>query len=560
MANYEYIKKRLDRLGQERGTWEVNWQEILDYVMPRKADVVTLRTRGEKRTEVLFDSTAITANNLLAASLQGTLTSPSLPWFSIKLRDEELNEDRDVQLWLEDTARRMYDTFNETNFNTEVHEMYLDLCSIGTAALFVEEGSKGFDTDGIHFNCLHIAEYYIQESIDGKVDTLYRKYKLTARQAVQEFGFDNVGEKIQTASKERPDHKFNFIHAVEPTADYERSTGKSATKLKFHSCHVCEEDKMVVRTGGYNEFPYLVPRWSKATGEIFGRSPSFNALPDIKTLNKAVEIGLKAWAKAIDPPLLVQDDGVIGRVRMTPAGITVIRNDGAVKPLQIGTNWQITDLKENQLRTAIRQAYYSDQLQLQEGPQMTATEVQVRYELMQRLLGPTLGRFQSEFLNPLIERVFGIMYRAGALMQEPDIIKGTKIDIEYLGPLARSQRMEESVAIERLYSLAMNIAQIDPAIMDNIDHDEAVRLRGKLLGVPKTVLRGKDDVDNMRTMRAEQAQMAQMAQEQQALGKAQKDQAQAAKILADPNVSSGLEDTVNEMGMENIADEYGQRS
>jgi len=560
MANYEYIKKRLDRLGQERGTWEVNWQEILDYVMPRKADVVTLRTRGEKRTEVLFDSTAITANNLLAASLQGTLTSPSLPWFSIKLRDEELNEDRDVQLWLEDTARRMYDTFNETNFNTEVHEMYLDLCSIGTAALFVEEGSKGFDTDGIHFNCLHIAEYYIQESIDGKVDTLYRKYKLTARQAVQEFGFDNVGEKIQTASKERPDHKFNFIHAVEPTADYERSTGKSATKLKFHSCHVCEEDKMVVRTGGYNEFPYLVPRWSKATGEIFGRSPSFNALPDIKTLNKAVEIGLKAWAKAIDPPLLVQDDGVIGRVRMTPAGITVIRNDGAVKPLQIGTNWQITDLKENQLRTAIRQAYYSDQLQLQEGPQMTATEVQVRYELMQRLLGPTLGRFQSEFLNPLIERVFGIMYRAGALMQEPEIIKGTKIDVEYLGPLARSQRMEESVAIERLYSLAMNIAQIDPAIMDNIDHDEAVRLRGKLLGVPKTVLRGKDDVDNMRTMRAEQAQMAQMAQEQQALGKAQKDQAQAAKILADPNVSSGLEDTVNEMGMENIADEYGQRS
>ncbi len=560
MANYEYIKKRLDRLGQERGTWEVNWQEILDYVMPRKADVVTLRTRGEKRTEVLFDSTAITANNLLAASLQGTLTSPSLPWFSIKLRDEELNEDRDVQLWLEDTARRMYDTFNETNFNTEVHEMYLDLCSIGTAALFVEEGSKGFDTDGIHFNCLHIAEYYIQESIDGKVDTLYRKYKLTARQAVQEFGFDNVGEKIQTASKERPDHKFNFIHAVEPTADYERSTGKSATKLKFHSCHVCEEDKMVVRTGGYNEFPYLVPRWSKATGEIFGRSPSFNALPDIKTLNKAVEIGLKAWAKAIDPPLLVQDDGVIGRVRMTPAGITVIRNDGAVKPLQIGTNWQITDLKENQLRTAIRQAYYSDQLQLQEGPQMTATEVQVRYELMQRLLGPTLGRFQSEFLNPLIERVFGIMYRAGALLKEPDIIQGTKIDVEYLGPLARSQRMEESVAIERLYSLAMNIAQIDPAIMDNIDHDEAVRLRGKLLGVPKTVLRGKDDVDNMRTMRAEQAQMAQMAQEQQALGKAQKDQAQAAKILADPNVSSGLEDTVNEMGMENIADEYGQRS
>jgi hypothetical protein len=553
MATYEYIKKRVDALASDRGTWEVNWQEILDYVMPRKADVVTLRTKGEKRTEVLFDSTAITANNLLAASLQGTLTSPSLPWFSIKLRDEEINENRDVQLWLEDTARRMYDTFNETNFNTEVHEMYLDLCSIGTGALFVEEGNKGYDIDGIHFNCLHIAEYYIQENINGKVDTLYRKYKLTARQAVQEFGEKNVGEKILTATKEKPDQKFNFIHAVEPTEDYKRATGKSSTKLPYHSCHVCEEDKMVVRTGGYNEFPYLVPRWSKATGEIFGRSPSYNALPDIKTLNKAVEIGLKAWAKAIDPPLLVQDDGVIGRVRTTPAGITVVRNDGAVKPLQIGSNWQITDLKENQLRTAIRQAFYSDQLQLQEGPQMTATEVQVRYELMQRLLGPTLGRFQSEFLNPLIERVFGIMYRAGALLPEPSVVRGSKIDVEYVGPLARSQRMEEAVAIERLYQLAMNIAQVDPAIMDNIDHDEAVRLRGKLLGVPKTVLRGKDQVNEMRNARAEQQQMAQMAQQQQAQAQAMKTQAEASKTMSDPNVQAMLGDTAEDMGIsENI--------
>jgi len=541
MATYEYIKKRVDALASDRGTWEVNWQEILDYVMPRKADVVTLRTKGEKRTEVLFDSTAITANNLLAASLHGTLTSPSLPWFSIKLRDEDLNKNRDVQLWLEDTARRMYDTFNENNFNTEVHELYLDLCSIGTAAIFVEEGNKGFNTDGIHFNTLHIAEYYIQENINGKVDTLYRKYKLTARQAIQEFGEKNVGEKILQAAKEKPDQKFNFIHAVEPTNDYERATGKSSTRLPFHSCHVCEEDKMVVRTGGYNEFPYLVPRWSKATGEIFGRSPSYNALPDIKTLNKAVEIGLKAWAKAIDPPLLVQDDGVVGRVRMTPAGITVIRNDGAVKPLQIGSNWQITDMKENQLRTAIRQAYYSDQLQLQEGPQMTATEVQVRYELMQRLLGPTLGRFQTEFLNPLIERVFGIMYRAGALNNPPSEIGDTKIDVEYVGPLARSQRMEEAVAIERLYQLAMNIGQVDPAIMDNIDHDEAIRMRAKLLGVPKTIMKDINDVNEVREQRAMQQQAMQEAQLAQQQAQSALTQGQAMSQLGQPEAQQGME-------------------
>ena len=541
MASFEYIKKRCSALESDRQTWEDHWQDILDYVMPRKADVTFVRSKGEKRTEVLFDSTAITANNLLAASLQGTLTSPSLPWFHLKLRDDEINQNRDVQLWLEDSARRMYDVFNESNFNTEVHELYLDLCSVGTGAIFVEEGNNGFEKDGIHFNCLHIAEYFIQENNTGKVDTLYRKYKLTARQAIEEFGEDNIGEKIIEAAKNKPDKQFNFIHAVEPTKDYERATGKSATKLPFHSCHVCVEDKMVVRTGGYNEFPYLVPRWAKATGEIFGRSPSYNALPDIKTLNKAVEIGLKAWAKAIDPPLLVQDDGVIGRVRMTPAGITVVRSDGAIKPLQIGSNWQITDLKENQLRTAIRQAYYSDQLQLQEGPQMTATEVQVRYELMQRLLGPTLGRFQSEFLNPLIERVFGIMFRAGALMKQPDIIGGSKLDIEYVGPLARSQRMEEAVAIERLYQLAMNVAQVDPNIMDNIDHDTAIRMRAKLLGVPKTVMRGIDDVEDMREAKAQQQQAIMQQQMAQQQADTALTQGQAMNQMGQPETQEGME-------------------
>jgi len=540
MATFEYIKKRCANLESIRSTWEDHWQEILDYVMPRKADVTFVRSKGEKRTEVLYDSTAITANNLLAASLQGTLTSASLPWFHLKLRDTETNQNRDVQLWLEDSAKRMYEIFNESNFNTEVHELYLDLVSIGTGAIFVEEGSKGFDKEGIHFNCLHIAEYFIQENINGKVDTLYRKYKLTARQAIQEFGEENVGEKILESVKEKPDKEFNFIHAVEPTEDYERAVGKSSTKLPVHSCHVCTEDKMVVRTGGYNEFPYLVPRWSKATGEIFGRSPSYNALPDIKTLNKAVEIGLKAWAKAIDPPLLVQDDGVIGRVRMTPGGVTVVRHDGAIKPLQIGSNWQITDLKENQLRTSIRQAYYSDQLQLQDGPQMTATEVQVRYELMQRLLGPTLGRFQTEFLNPLIERTFGIMLRAGGLLPEPDVIKGQKIDIEYVGPLARSQRMEESVAIDRLYALAMNVVQIDPSIMDNINHDEAIRLRGDLLGVPKIILRAREEVEELREQR-QQAQMAQQqAEQQQQAAQAALTQGQAMSELGTPEAQEGM--------------------
>lgn len=501
------IIKRLERLDSGKSQWTTHWQEILDYVMPRKAEVSVNYAKGAKRTEKLYDSSAIHANTLLAASLQGTLTSASLPWFHLRVRDNNLNDSRDVQVWLEDCRNRMYKAFNSSNFNTEVHEFYLDICSIGTSCIEVEEADDGFN-----FRTLHISEYFIAENHKGQVDTLYRKFEYTARQAKQRWG-DACGPKVDNALKDNPDKKLTFIHCVMPSADYKM---KKQSKLPYVSIYICKDDKTVVGEGGYNEMPYLVTRWSKASGEEYGRSPAYNALPDIKTLNKAVELGLKAWAKAIDPPLLVEDDGVIGRVLTKPSGITVVRRDGAIKPLNTGARFDVSDMKESELRGAIKQAFFSDQLELQQGPQMTATEVQVRYELMQRLLGPTLGRFQTEFLNPLIERCFAIMQRNEMFAPAPGSLDGVAIDIEYVGPLARSQRMEEATAVERLYEMAANLAQIAPEVMDNIDHDAAIRSRAELLGVPKDIMRDPQEIEEKRKAEMEQQQeMMAMQQAQQ---------------------------------------------
>ena len=530
----DQIIKRLNRLESQKSTWEDHWQEILDYVMPRKAEVTVDYERGQKRTEKLFDSTAIHANTLLAASLQGTLTSASLPWFHLRARNENLNNDRAVQVWLEDCRNRMLKAFNGSNFNTEVHEFYLDICSTGTACIETEETDTGFT-----FRTLHITEYFISEDRNGKIDTLFRKFEYTARQAMQKFGKDVLSDKIKEAFDNNPDKKFTFVHVVMPAKEYH---GGYKTKLPYLSLYIEKDTKNLVKEGGYNEMPYLVTRWSKASGETYGRSPAYNALPDIKTLNKAVELGLKAWAKAIDPPLLVEDDGVIGRVKTSPAGLTVVRRDGAIKPLNTNARFDVSDMRENELRNAIKQAFFSDQLELQQGPQMTATEVQVRYELMQRLLGPTLGRFQTEFLNPLIERCFNILDRQGLLAPAPDSVAGTSIDIEYVGPLARSQRMEEATAVERLYEMAAQLAQVAPQIMDNIDHDAAIRSRAELLGVPKNIMRGIDEVQQQRQQQAEQqAQMQQMQQAQmaaQSVGQAAPAVQNAAEAMTDDDVAA----------------------
>jgi hypothetical protein len=205
-------------------------------------------------------------------------------------------------------------------------------------------------------------------------------------------------------------------------------------------------------------------------------------------------------------------------------------------------------MKESELRASIKQAFFSDQLELQSGPQMTATEVQVRYELMQRLLGPTLGRFQTEFLNPLIERCFNIMQRNEMFLEAPESLNGVKVDIEYVGPLARSQRMEEAVAVERLYEMAGMMAQIAPEIMDNLDHDAAIRSRAELLGVPKNIMKDPRQVDAQRQQRMQQQQQQmEMQQAQQAVSTA----SQAMPMLGKENVES------TQAGMEQIAEAMG---
>jgi hypothetical protein len=190
----------------------------------------------------------------------------------------------------------------------------------------------------------------------------------------------------------------------------------------------------------------------------------------------------------------------------------------AVQKMDMDTRLDIADMEEEKLRGSIRRIFYSDQLQLQEGPQMTAYEVQVRYELMQRILGPTLGRFRDEFLNPLIEFIFFSMLEAGALGEPPDTIValGEMPDVEYLGPLARAQKLADSMALDRFFALALPIFQAKPETLDTVDLDAALRIRQEATGAPERLMVDPDKVKAIRAARAQaseqQAQLEQATQ------------------------------------------------
>ena len=502
--------KRFEQLRTNRSTWEDTWQQTLDHVVPRKADITRFQTPGSQRGTELFDGTAEHSNEVLAGALHSMLTNPSSQWFELTTGDSSLDSEDDVREFLDESAKRMHNVLNNSNFQTEVHEIYIDLGSIGTACLFMEEDAEKV----IRFSARFMGEIYVSENRFGFIDTVYRHFKYTYRQAAQEWPDD---ADIAKKAKECPDEMVEILHCVYPRAEANYRK-KNAGNMPWASEYIWKEKCRKLSEGGYRVFPYAVPRWTKVTGETYGRSPSMKALPDIKMLQEIMSTYLEALQKAVDPPMIADDDGVLMPLDTTPGGLNYKRagSNAEVKPLGNGTEFPLAREELKELRERIRAHYYIDQLQLSQGPQMTATEVLQRTEEKMRLIGPVLGRQESEFLRPLIDRLFDIMWRKKLLPEAPAALRGKKIDVKYTSIVAKSQRVQEGQNMLRAFQLAGAFGQIDPSIYQNINGDEWLRFAFSLHGAPSRVLNKERDVKKKReeiaAAKAQEQKMMQLSQ------------------------------------------------
>jgi hypothetical protein len=520
------LLSRFDRLQGQRENWETHWQEVADYMQPRKADVTKRRARGDKRMEQVFDSSPIQAVELLAASLHGMLTNPSTPWFTLRFKDEEVQNEDEAKLWLEASTDAMYTAFNRSNFQQEIFELYHDLITFGTAAMFIEED----DDDIIKFSTRHINEVFIAENDKGRIDTIYRKFKISARAAIQKFG-EAVSADVQTKAKKDPYEEIEILHAVYPRSDFNPNK-KDKANMPFESVYMEYKNGNELSVGGFREFPFVVPRYLKASNEIYGRSPAMTALPDVKMLNEMSKTTIKAAQKQVDPPLLVPDDGFLLPVRTVPGGLNFYRSGtrDRIEPLNIGANNPLGLNMEQQRRDSIRAVFYVNQLMMQQGPQMTATEVIQRNEEKMRLLGPVLGRLQSELLKPLIDRVFAVLLRNNMLPQAPEFLSGRDVEIEYVSPLAKAQKSTELQSIMRAVEILGSLANVAP-VFDYVNFDNLVKHLADIVGVPQKILKTQSQVNAERQQAQAQQQEMQQMQQLQQVAKAGGDIAPLAKAL-----------------------------
>jgi len=524
-----------ERLLECQHPWRTHWQTLVDYLDPNRTSITFQSEQGAKKTQRLFDSTAPHAADLMASNIHGALTNSSQKFFSLGARQKPLNDLQSVKAWCEETADRTYLGINNSNFVAEVAEFYKDLVVFATSALLLEEGqrTRPGQFGGFRYRTLPLGTFVVDENADGKVDVLYRKWCGSARACADRWGQGGpmqggtLPDRIRNMAEKEGEKPVELIHAIYPRPDA-RPRKSDKRNMAFASCYFTLEEKHLVAEGGYREFPGAVTRWAKNAGEVYGRGPSWLALPDIRTLNRAIELYLSAGAKAVDPVLLELYDSVVGPISLEPAAINTIKESGALQAMESKTRWEIAEAINERLERKINQIFYVDLFDLQGTKDMTATEATIRNERTLRLLGPAAGRLMSEFFLPMLERAIALQYRAGALPPPPDELQAEDADLDIMaeGPLARAQRSADLVAIERSYTLAGNIAAItgNTAIMDNFNDDEAAEEIAAITGMPANIIRDEKEIAAMRAARQQaqqaQQQMAAMAQGAEMVGKA----------------------------------------
>jgi hypothetical protein len=524
----EHIE-RLEQRKQFRSTFENHWQELADHILPEHNNIRNRQTAGTKKGITLFDNTAAISCEMLAGALHGMLTNPASQWFGLTMGDRALDVRDDVRLWLEDCADKMLVIMNSSNFQPEVHSLYMQEIAFGGAAMFIEEDKERV----ICFSTKPVQTVFLDENARGQVDVVDYLTEMTAKQIVQRYGQGNteraalepiVGKKVASAFEKKSADKFEVLHSTYPrdmTDPYVLSS-KTSKGFPLAADHTLVCEKKNLESGGYNESPWVTPRWMVVPGEIYGRGPGMKVLPDTKMINEMTKTMLEGAQKVVNPPVSVPDDGFILPLKLKANGVNFRRSGGSqedrIEPIFNDTRIDFGHQILDDTRRRIREGFYVDQLQLPwGGPQMTATETNVRQEDKLRIMGPMLGRQQVEFLDPLIRRIFGIMFRKKMFLEAPAVIRGKRAMVRYTSPIARAQKVADGQNILRGLQMLAPIQALHPEVMDNFDADAAALfIATDVSGFPQRIIRKATERDALRKGRQEaQAQQAQSAQAQQ---------------------------------------------
>ena len=522
-------------LWSERQTgFDSHWQELADFVRPRRYRRSTSEHNdGSKANQKIIDSTAQFACRTLASGLHAGLTSPARQWFKLSTHDPELAKFGPVKKWLHEVTQRMFLVMNTTNIYNSLPIVYGDLGLFGTGAMGLLDDSKDL------FRCYTYAAgtYAIGLDERGLATTFCRIYKMTVRQVIKQFALKDGTREIDWSKVSlmikrewdagRYETKLDVVHIVTPNEAADRNM-LPAKYLPWSSCYyelgTDDTNRKFLRESGFNEFPFMVPRWDITDGDSYGTDcPGMTALGDVKQLQVEQRRKGQAIAKMVDPPLVGPPNLRAARTSLLPGDVTYVDEGGkpmlrSIHDVNLRVDHLGEDIREVQYR--IQRAFYEDLFLMLarsdalRGQPPTAREVEERHEEKLLALGPVLERTNDELLDRIIDRVFAMMFRAGLIPEAPEALQGVKLKVEYTSIMAQAQKLVSVAGQDRFLQSIVILSEAIPAVLHKIEPNVVVDTYADMYGVAPDMIRTNDQVAEL--MAAEQRQKDAMIEAEQA--------------------------------------------
>ena len=505
------ILKRAEKAEARKEQWRTIYEECYEFALPQRnlySGYYEGNTPGQNKMARVFDATAINSTQRFANRIQSALFPPYRNWCMLQAGDEVPPEQKDeISQALDIYTKKMFDTIRQTNFDLAMSEFLLDLC-VGTAVMLIQPGD---DDAPVRFTAVPQYLVSIEEGPHGVVDNVYRKMKVRLDVIPRQWPDAKMPEELIKKSQERPEEEVDLIEATvwsEPMQTYcyhlVYSKGKKSS----------DAVELVYRTMSVS--PWIVARYMKVAGEVYGRGPLVSALPDIKTLNKVKELVLKNASIAVSGVYTAADDGVLNpqNIAIAPGAIIpVARNGGpqgeSLKPLKSAADFNVSQLIINDLVMGIKKMLLDDTLPLDTQSARSATEIVERMKELSQNMGAAYGRLITECMMPLVNRILYVMDEKN-LISMPIKADGKAVRIVPVSPLAQSQSMDDLQNVLQFAQLAQSAGPMGQVA---INQDEMIDYIIEKMGIPQRIVNNAEQ--RAEVIQEMQNSMAQMQQGQQ---------------------------------------------
>ena len=496
--------KRYKKAEGIKDHWKEKFEEAYEFTMPQRESFFE-ETAGQRRTDKIFDETAVVGIQEFASRLQAGMTPTFARWADFEAGTEIPDQMKPaINEQLDSITSYVFEILQASNFNTEVHECFMDL-AIGTGCLLVEEGDA---ISPLKFNAVPLPRLTLNSGPDNRIDQIFRTRYVDYEDLQTTYPKSLIPvDLLQKTQNSRS--KCQVVEGIMRIYDEPNTE-------KWKYCVVLPKHKIMIEEKelkGNASNPYIVFRWNKASGEVYGRGPVFNAMAAIKTTNLTVELILQNAQMAISGVYTFEDDGVVNpdNIQLVPGSlIPVSPGSRGLVPIQGAGNFDVAQLILQDMRQNIKKALYMETLGRPEGTPMSATEVSERMADLSRQIGSSFGRLQSEFVNPLLRRVIRILTKQGRI--ELPRIDGKEVKVVPRSPLAQAQHQQDVADVTRFNEIIG--MTFGPQMLNMIvKQDEVAKYLATKMNLPEKLIRDAAEQQELANQLQNMAQQGNIGQD-----------------------------------------------